>query len=327
MQPDRSLMSTRPSVLPAALWLCAAAMMPLPRAAAQEVWNENARLKLNSAVAHAAGRDCYAEASADELTAKANVAELLRAAIAIGSDDLQQQAALLTQANLQLQSIAELAQAGQSLSQRSSALLEGLHDQFLTGEYRPQCPGLYATLLRGDYNCLTAATLLLLAAERAGLECQIYERPGHVWCLVQGGGQQCQVETLVADGAQPVIGGVSGRPLSRRQVLARLYYNAALSALDARAFGRALVLSDSALRLDASYARAWHNLATALNNWAVELSRQGRSAAALELLQAGTALMPAQSGLQRNLAALQAAERSPALLQSPGDVRSLPSAD
>jgi len=89
---------------------------------------------------------------------------------------------------------ASLDPAARTDEERAEALLHALHGELL-GEYVAGTRDLRRTLRTGQYNCLTATTLYLLAARKLGLLAKAYAMQGHVMALVFLGDGPRYVET------------------------------------------------------------------------------------------------------------------------------------
>jgi len=70
---------------------------------------------------------------------------------------------------------------------------------FHVGRYRSGLGDLRITLHAGDYNCVTATLLYVLAARRAGLQASVFSREGHVLAVVFGTGAPRFVETTAPE--------------------------------------------------------------------------------------------------------------------------------
>jgi tetratricopeptide (TPR) repeat protein len=195
----------------------------------------------------------------------------------------------------------------QSLTQlpvemRLRELHRRLHAEILVGSYRPEASDLRETILRGDYNCLSATALYWELSRAAGLKLQIWSLPGHVELRTTA------PQSFVVDAAaREWPAREADRPreprarrLSSEQLVAKFYYNRAVLALHRREHAAGIEWLRQSLALDPQDPDAAANLVAGLNNWAVELYRQQRYTAARALLQEGLALDPQFAPLVSN---------------------------
>jgi tetratricopeptide (TPR) repeat protein len=177
--------------------------------------------------------------------------------------------------------------------ERAKRIYQFLHREILTGEYQLGTSLLHESLDSGDYNCLSSAILFRCLAAKQGLDVEIMEIPGHVFCrLTQD--RLCVIETtcphwfeVLHDQAAQSLARQhlptaaqhprhKAQPLSDQQILARIYYNRGVSALGDEDYANALKHTRRCLQIDPSYLLARQNELAGLNNWALLLCRGGK---------------------------------------------------
>lgn len=171
-----------------------------------------------------------------------------------------------------------------------SLLLDYMHDRLLT-EYVEDCNDVRRALDDGQYNCVTATILYCYLAEQSGLKVQPMSLPGHVRVIGDG----IVVEPTCADwfknsdqaNTSPAK---SGRVLSKAQLLAKIYYNRGLDFLKRGDNESALAATEMSWQLDPLHERARDNVATVINNWALEKCDESAFDEALDLLSRGREL-------------------------------------
>jgi tetratricopeptide (TPR) repeat protein len=93
-----------------------------------------------------------------------------------------------------------------------------------------------------------------------------------------------------------------GRPLSDVELLAKLFYNRGLARLSERDFAAALAATELSWQLDHQHESARDNVATVINNWALDLTTKSKFEEALTLLERGRRLVPDHPILYANQA-------------------------
>jgi tetratricopeptide (TPR) repeat protein len=188
-------------------------------------------------------------------------------------------------------------------------LFELLHSQLLTGRYDSAATELPATLGRGDYNCLTATTLLVVLGERYAIPLEPISTSGHIFCRLKSDPARTVESTCrkwfelpAADRTVAMFPAAPGtaRPIDRVQLLGKFYYNRGVALLADRQFARAVKLLEISRRLDAEDGDARENLLAGLNNWALALIDQERFEEAAELVREGQAIGPGYGPLLAN---------------------------
>ncbi len=186
---------------------------------------------------------------------------------------------------------------------RAQLIHQFLHQEILTGEYQLSATLLDSTLETGNYNCLSSAILFRCLAAQHGLEVEIMEIPGHVFCRMKDD-RDCVIETTCPNwfevmhdhdaksAAQQHLPAEARQhaspptPLRDAQILARIYYNRGVSALADENYAEALAHTRRCLQIDPRYLLARQNELAGLNNWALLLCREEKYAKAVEKLAA-----------------------------------------
>lgn len=194
---------------------------------------------------------------------------------------------------------------------------EFMHRELLTGPYVLECSNVQATLERGQFNCVSSAIVFNHLARAVGLDARGIAVPGHVFSMVVCQRETFDVQTTCArwfdirhdpsgsvawPGSQAAASatGAQRRELSDVSLAAIIYYNEGVTHLHRAAFPQALAENLKALRLDPACHTAYDNLLAGVNNWAVELSRSGRYAGALDVLRDGLSIAPTHDLFQKN---------------------------
>ncbi len=194
--------------------------------------------------------------------------------------------------------------------ERLAAIEAALHRQILNGKYEAAASDLRLALSRGDFNCLSAAALLFDLCRAAGIELEIWWRPGHVWL------QTAEGETIEPAARQPAespslthrVGGTPslarrvgvGRRLTTEELLGKFYYNRGVQLLAQGQYAEGLAHMRTALALDPLDGDARENLLAGINNWAAQHLRARRYRDASRLIQQGLALEPNYGPLVAN---------------------------
>lgn len=150
-----------------------------------------------------------------------------------------------------------------------------LSSPILTGSYQADASDLRQTIRTGNYNCLSAAAIHWERSRRAGVELQIWSRPGHVWLV---------------DPAGAIAHDSAARQITPLALVGKFYYNRGLMLLQAGRHADGLTCMRNALRLDPADREARGNLLAGLNNWAAALCGQERFAEARALIEQGLAI-------------------------------------
>lgn len=194
-----------------------------------------------------------------------------------------------------------------SPQRQAQLVLETLHEELLAGQYALPCTQLHKVLQCGDYNCVSATLLYNCLCQVCGLDARACEMPGHAFSVVVlPDGTRLEVETTcrqwfrLSPEAQRTAGaaGINPRDAAPRrnlapvQLVAIIYYNRGVDALEQSNFPAAVRFNAYALRLDPTNQAAEGNLLAAVNNWALEESSGEDFARAVALLGAGLRIAP-----------------------------------
>jgi tetratricopeptide (TPR) repeat protein len=170
-----------------------------------------------------------------------------------------------------------------------------LNSPILTGSYQADTFDLRQTIRTGNYNCLSAAAIHWERSRRAGVELQIWSRPGHVWLV--------NPTTSIAHDS-------AARQITPLALVGKFYYNRGLVLLQAGRHAEGLACMRNALRLDPADREARGNLLAGLNNWAAALCREQRFGEARLLIDQGLAIDAGYAPLVAHARYLRA-QRSP----------------
>ncbi|TWT29879.1 tetratricopeptide repeat protein [Blastopirellula retiformator] len=195
------------------------------------------------------------------------------------------------------------------LEDRSVWLFHAMHREILTGRFDAKASAISGALNGGDYNCVSGTILYVALADSLALPVVPLQIEGHVWCRVAGE-KRLDVESTCPQwfelseemrlGAPGIVAGSAAAPLSRKALVAKLYYNRAVDQLEQRNFAAAIDLLQQTLNLDPTDAAAEQNLLAAKNNWAVELAQQSKFDAAERLLKEVADVAPGYGPLLAN---------------------------
>ncbi|MGE0757682.1 MAG: hypothetical protein AB7F89_10310 [Pirellulaceae bacterium] len=188
--------------------------------------------------------------------------------------------------------------------QRITALLDCLHRQFLTGEYRAEYSELHRTLDDGHYNCVSSTILFRALCEYFDVEALPVLAGRHLLCQLPGT-PPLPIETTCR--AWPLgehsreLGNVSeSRVLTDAELIAKVSYNQGVAHLSAGRYPPAIAALRRAWAADPQDQAALDNLLAAHNNWALTTSDDGRFEDAVALIVAGLSLAPDYPPLRAN---------------------------
>lgn len=187
---------------------------------------------------------------------------------------------------------------------RAATVLSALHREFLTGRFEPHCQSIATTLDTGRHNCVTATLLFAALAETIHLPVVTLHAPGHVRVRV-GEVEPFEIEPTCADwfrrtDRRLLVWQAEPRELSATALIAKLYYNQGVVALEQRQFSDAIIALDSSLLLDPVDQDARQNLLAALNNGALELCAKRDFVPAAALIRNAMQLDPHYAPLAAN---------------------------
>jgi tetratricopeptide (TPR) repeat protein len=213
--------------------------------------------------------------------------------IAGGSDDGSE----LTDMRSRWRALADRARGEHSRAaadiERARSLHAWLHAELLVGEYRETSSDPRQAILVGDYNCLSAAAIYWDLCQRAGIELEIWSRPGHVYLIQAASGTIIEPGSRLWGGSAPVTRATPPAPARRITPLAlvgKFYYNRGLTLLQHGEHADGLACIRASLRLDPADREARGNLLAGLNNWAAALCEQQRLTEARLLIDQGLAI-------------------------------------
>jgi hypothetical protein len=206
---------------------------------------------------------------------------------------------------------------------RAAAVLSFLHRRLLWGGYDLNATTLPEAFASGRFNCVSATVLFNCLAAEAGLTVQPLRLPQHTCSLLLDGDRHVRVEATCPDWFEmryrpgtsrssnsPHIGESAhstdvGVPIDDVALVAMIYYNRGVDALRHNDFEEAIRLNRLALSLDSENSEARGNLLSAINKRALELTSEGRFAAAMELVEHGLSIEPSHSPLRQNRAFIE----------------------
>ncbi|MDA7950994.1 MAG: hypothetical protein MPJ24_05845 [Pirellulaceae bacterium] len=199
---------------------------------------------------------------------------------------------------------------------KAKKIFDRMFQNVLTGTYRAHNSDLYKTLTEGDYNCVTSSVVFALLAEREGLPVVWEAQPGHLRCFLIGS-SPLPIETTCVDwfsqweasrtkgqdhfsfsGVDTNIGrmGTPNEPIRRfdkaTEVLATIYYNRGLCALQEQDFSQATFFFCQSLFLAPDDPQARLNLLATLNNRAIRKVAEKKYAQGATLLKLGREYFP-----------------------------------
>jgi tetratricopeptide (TPR) repeat protein len=184
-------------------------------------------------------------------------------------------------------------------------IFQHLATEFLRGEYRPNLHDVGRTVSDQSFNCLTATILFQSLCKSFSIEIDAVWEPSHVKCWSRTG---IMIETTAASAefatTPKSLDQLTGRRLSSPELLAKVFYNRGVSALQDERFSAALSSTWCSCLLDPLDSSAQANLRACLNNWALSALQQDNLALAKELLKEGLQLDPHYEPFSRNLALL-----------------------
>lgn len=195
----------------------------------------------------------------------------------------------------------------------AARIVSFLHTRVCTGGFQANCVDLRRTIDRGEFNCLTSVILFQCLARRSGLTATAVEVPRHTFCeLANVLGPQRDVETTCPTWLDPMTDDLAAAPwmherrsgprrqLNSAALVALVYYNRGVAAIEAGRHQTAVAANLAAVRLDPTNQRARGNLLAAVNNWSVALVEQRRFGEAVELLSLARYWAPRMPALSSN---------------------------
>jgi len=188
-------------------------------------------------------------------------------------------------------SLARTTSADTSQRDRARKIFRRLHQDILTGQYRTTCTELHRTLDDGHYNCVTATVLYRCVCTDVGVPIKAIAETGHVYCLLAGD-EATAIQTTSRDGFGTSETSNDGREITDVQLLAKIYFNRAVSLLEQDRFHEAFDLLQISYQLDRQDRIVWRNILACINNWALSECDAGRFQHGVELLLHGLNMAP-----------------------------------
>ncbi|MBR0237779.1 MAG: hypothetical protein IJQ39_06805 [Thermoguttaceae bacterium] len=237
------------------------------------------------------------------------------ALIAAGNTDAAKLEDYKRQYNNRVYQLSQLIPQNASELQKARIILEYLHREMFR-EYLLESSNIGAIFDSGIYNCVTGATLFNSLARQFGVRAVALELPGHamsrvylsdgsyydvettcaVWFQLQdypGKQEQVIARMLEAGAASQVVDApVVRRPINDVELVAKLYYNRGVEALNKENFAGAMHCNAKALVLDSKSATAKGNFLATLNNWAINESKDAHYDYAMRILRQGMKIDP-----------------------------------
>ena len=198
----------------------------------------------------------------------------------------------------------------QATGNRVHAVFDGLHQQFLHGDYRADYSQLHRTLDDGHFNCVTATILFRYLCERCDVRSEIIASPNHVLCRVPDDENQL-IETTCPEchsasadqrfehHSQMALS-TSLRVISDVELVGKVFYNRGVAALESKQYSQAATLLVLARQFDRADAAARENLLGTLNNWALASCDVGDFETASHLIARGLAIDKTYAPLNSN---------------------------
>jgi tetratricopeptide (TPR) repeat protein len=214
-------------------------------------------------------------------------------------------------------------QAAKTSMERGELLMKHLHSTAMKGGYEVKQSSLAVLLETGKFNCVSSTVLYYLVGTELGLKLQPIAIPGGLFIsghtaldLIEGN-QRIQVEPTGPDGfdyeaklKRPGISVWGPTPDRKKAVdisplglAAMTYSNRGVECIKSEPprHLEALRYHLSALALDPTSANAAENCLAVLMNWGPELSKAGKTAEGVRVLQFGQKLSPDSRDLRENL--------------------------
>lgn len=245
------------------------------------------------------------------------------ALIAAGNTDVARLEEYKQQYNNRVYQLAQLIPQNATELQKARIILEYLHREMFR-EYLLESSNIGMIFDSGIYNCVTGATLFNSLARRFGVRAVALELPGHamsriylsdgtyydvettcaVWFQLQdypGKQEQVIAKMLEAGAASQVVDApVVRRPINDVELVAKLYYNRGVEALNKENYADAMRCNAKALVLDSKSATAKGNFLATLNNWAINESKDAHYDYAMRILRQGMKIDPSYPIFKNN---------------------------
>jgi tetratricopeptide (TPR) repeat protein len=201
--------------------------------------------------------------------------------------------------------------------EKGEKLLRWLHAGPLSGGYRSGQTDLHTVLNDKTFNCVSSAVLYNVLALRLGLDARAIEVPDHAFTIVYDSTRHADVETTIAVGFELGRDRAARRqfrdrtgfvyvpdrfPERRRELreaglVAVIFYNHAVAALNRKHYEEALLGFFKALSLDTEDALSVQLALATLAEWSGDLAERSRFDDALTVLATGLELAPTNATL------------------------------
>lgn len=172
----------------------------------------------------------------------------------------------------------------------------------------------------GTYNCVSSATLYNILGRRLGLDLRAVEVPDHAFSVLYDGTRHADVETTTPHGFNPARDRTAQKEFERQTgfryipdnhrdqrreigeagLTAIIYYNHGVTLARQKRHHESLLQNFRAMSLDQECNSAVKNAMASLVNWGLELSKQGKYDAAMNVVTTGLALAPQDASLLHN---------------------------
>jgi tetratricopeptide (TPR) repeat protein len=233
------------------------------------------------------------------------------ALLASGVTDPDRRAAYLLRLDVLEQAARQGLASAQTSFERAEKLLAWLHGPSRPLEkYVAKQTDLSVLLDSGTYNCVSSAVLYNVLGRRLGLDLRAVEVSDHAYSVLYDGDKSADVETTTGRGFNPLRDRKAAEELrektgfvyirerhknQRREIdeaglVAAIYYNHGVLLFGQGRYREALAASVCALNLD-SEAFAAKSAHASLARWTVDLTRQGRLAEAVTVLDDAGAMI------------------------------------
>jgi hypothetical protein len=235
---------------------------------------------------------------------------LFEAALTIAGHDRAELARYKTQLKSSIRRCGQKLEANDSQDKRLRIIFRHLSTEFLYGNYKPDLYDVGRTMSAGEFNCLTATILFQSLCKAFSSEIQAVWEPAHVQCWWPATRTYGHLIETTSASATSAIGplssasGLSGRRISKSELIGKVFYNKGVSSLKAQEFATALAATWTSCLLDPKDSPAQSNLRACINNWALSASDEDDFKLAQQLLEEGLKLDPNYEPFSRNKALL-----------------------
>jgi len=193
--------------------------------------------------------------------------------------------------------IPSIKKAAMKLSEKQQAklVLEYLHKNVFTGNYKENCSSVSATINSGVYNCVSSSVIYAYFARALGLKICFERKPGHVYCLVMLDGKYHPIETTSrlwekSTQAASLDSKSKAVRLSDTQMVSLIYYNRGVALFQQLKYPQSIAVNFIALQFDPANQTASGNVVSAINNWSLDLYENKQYQIATQILSVGLTL-------------------------------------